>query len=154
MRGKLAGAAVLVGVALTGCGGSGDADGTSAQLSEVEANLQFVRCMRGAGIDVPDPKPGEQPDFGLGSGAGDPAKLQAALQECDTLVPGVHGGATGPGGVEQIRKLARCIRENGVPDFPDPGPDGQIPFDRIDHNNAKLVAARDKCQQFFPGGGG
>lgn len=151
MRRQLAGAALL-GLALAGCG-SGGADDTSGEPSDADRNLQFARCMREAGIDVPDPEPGKQPDLGFGAGA-DGTKLRAALAKCDAVAPGVHAGATSPGGVEQTRKLSECIRKNGVPDFPDPGADGQIPFERIDHNNAKLVAARDKCQAFFPGGGG
>ena len=58
-------------------------------------------------------------------GSGDKEKVDAAMEECRPLLP--NGGETKPLTPEQLerqRELAKCMRENGVPDFPDPDPNG------------------------------
>jgi hypothetical protein len=52
--------------------------------------------------------------------------------------------------------LARCMRSNGVPNFPDPDPNGGIALDPkkgLDPNSAAFKAAEDKCRQFMPTSG-
>jgi hypothetical protein len=54
--------------------------------------------------------------------------------------------------VVQAQKYAECIRQHGVPDFPDPGPDGRFTggfAKNLDRN--KLVAAMEACQDLATG---
>jgi hypothetical protein len=49
-----------------------------------------------------------------------------------------------------------CMRKNGVPKFPDPGPDGRIRFDKahdFDPNSPRFKAAANACKRLHPPGG-
>ena len=60
---------------------------------------------------------------------------------------------------EKLRKYAQCMRENGVPNFPDPSDEGMmIDGDKLgmDPRSDAFKAADQKCQQYAPmrpGGG-
>jgi hypothetical protein len=57
---------------------------------------------------------------------------------------------------DQGRKFAQCMRDNGVPDFPDPGPDGQIvtkDFDRKKLTSEAGIKALQACRDLAPNGG-
>jgi hypothetical protein len=57
-----------------------------------DSQLDFARCMRDEGIDVPDPQAGQAPGAGAaGIDTDDPA-VQAALDECGSLIAGAFGG--------------------------------------------------------------
>jgi hypothetical protein len=88
-------------------------------------------------------------------GDGDTATSEVASVSGGAAAPTASGsaGATDP---EQARKFAACMRENGVPDFPDPGPDGQFDMDQFrdsDLDQQKVQAARDACRDLAPNGG-
>ncbi|MDQ7906839.1 hypothetical protein RB614_20190 [Phytohabitans sp. ZYX-F-186] len=58
---------------------------------------------------------------------------------------------------DQGRKFAQCMRDNGLPDFPDPGPNGQ-PMGGGDFDRKKLtsdagVKALQACRDLAPNGG-
>jgi hypothetical protein len=62
-----------------------------------------------------------------------------------------------PEDVAKIRAYAKCMRENGMPDFPDPDSDGRIRFESgktPDPDSPELKAADEKCTHNMPGGGG
>jgi hypothetical protein len=90
--------------------------------------LEFVACMREEGIeDMPDPVPGDTSGRsavryaldGLGMGL-DPA-FQAALDTCLHLLPEPPPREPdSPDEIEAKRQFARCMRENGLAEFPDP----------------------------------
>ncbi|GAA0906932.1 hypothetical protein [Virgisporangium aurantiacum] len=57
---------------------------------------------------------------------------------------------------DQSRKFAQCVRDNGVPDFPDPGPDGQFDFEQLRGQNMdqeQLRKATEACRDVAPNGG-
>nr|MDT0659999.1 hypothetical protein [Micromonospora sp. DSM 115978] len=160
---------LTVGLALTGCGG-GSADGTgvasvgeggaaaasaspAAELSEDDRRLKFAECLRGQGLDVPDPEPGAAgPRFNFGDDV-DPQQVRAAAEACREFAPnGGEGVQLDPEQVETVRELAKCMRANGVPDFPDPSADGRIPFgqSQIDPQDPTVRAAFEKCQEHMP----
>jgi hypothetical protein len=56
-------------------------------------------------------------------------------------------------GREQALAYAQCIRDNGVPDFPDPDPNGR--FSGLSHEqqgNPAFQAALQACRDLAPGG--
>jgi hypothetical protein len=53
---------------------------------------------------------------------------------------------------EQARRFAQCMRDNGVPDFPDPDPDGRFSEAEHDPDDPALRAAQEKCRDLAPGG--
>jgi hypothetical protein len=107
--------------------GSGD-DGKDPQQRAID----FARCMREHGVDMPDPEVDEQGRVKIRVGAGgkgqrpDPAKLEEAQQACG----GLMGGGDGPGQIDPAERdamvnFARCMREHGI-DMPDPTGDGLV----------------------------
>ncbi|MEU4567422.1 hypothetical protein [Micromonospora sp. NPDC023956] len=154
-------------VGLAGCGGADrDDDGVAtaggggarptvdaAALTDEERRIKFTGCLREQGLDVADPAPGQNgPRFKQGSDV-DRTKVQAALQACREFAP--NGGQPrqlNADQVEQVRKLATCMRENGVPNFPDPDADGRIQPGKadIDRKDPAVRAAFDKCREVVP----
>ena len=55
-------------------------------------------------------------------------------------------------GADQSKKYAECIRAHGVPDFPDPGPDGKFSGDGAKNlDRTKLMSAMQACQDLAAG---
>jgi hypothetical protein len=55
---------------------------------------------------------------------------------------------------QALIKFAQCMRDNGVPDFPDPDSEGR--FRGVGHerqDDPKFQAAFEACQEKLPGGG-
>jgi hypothetical protein len=140
-------------LALAGCGGgespgvataaTGDGKPTasaSAASNVVEEYLagvrKYVQCMRDEGINLPDPNAKGQVDYSTvnrdGSLKRDP-KFLAASKKCAGLQPPVpdeledKGPPMTPEQIRYVRDYAKCMRANGVPDFPDPDADGHWP---------------------------
>ncbi|MFC0503981.1 hypothetical protein [Micromonospora costi] len=167
MRRGLFALPLLLALTLPACGGSGEEPAVAtaggggaqpasaspaAQLSDDERRLKFTECMRDNGVDVPDPEPGGDRVFRF-DGKTDPAKVEAAMGTCRQYLP--NGGEKlklDPEQVERLRKLAACMRENGVPEFPDPQPDGgiQLRLDQVNIKDPKVKAAMEKCRQYAP----
>ena len=78
------------------------------------------------------------------------------MEKCQQFLP--NGGEPrelDPEQVEQARKMAKCMRENGVPDFPDPQADGTIKLDGSmlggkGPDDPTFKAAMEKCEQYAP----
>jgi hypothetical protein len=78
-------------------------------------------------------------------------------------VKGSGGTSSGGGGAAPESKAdgeqamvtyAKCMRSNGVPNFPDPGASGAIRLGAgADPSSPPLRAAQAKCQKLLPGGG-
>ncbi len=145
------------GVATAGGGGAEagpTASASAAAVSDDDRRLQFAKCMRENGVDMPDPEPGQGGIRIQRNPGGDPAKTQAAMEKCRSLLP--NGGAApklDAEQVEQLRQLAKCMRENGVPSFPDPEADGTINFQLgsgIKRDDPKFQAAMEKCRADVP----
>jgi hypothetical protein len=99
--------------------GGGATTTASPSLDKAEANRQFARCMREHGVELPDPGPDGNLQFG---GDVDRGKVAAAMPACQKLLP--NGGTLNnlsPEQLEQARAFAKCMREHGV-DMPDPDP--------------------------------
>jgi hypothetical protein len=166
--------ALLAVTLLTGCGsttedpGVATANGTTnptasptASRDAEDAMLEFARCMRANGVDMPDPS-GDGP-IKIGPEDGqeptDRATLDKARKACEKHLPDVGGADDRPDPKMQDRmlKFATCMREHGV-DMPDPefrGGGGSFPLpDNADSEEFK--AAQEACKQYFgpPDGAG
>jgi hypothetical protein len=123
-------AAAVTGVTLlaVACGGSSAAANTFAPGATHAQSLAFAKCMRANGVPgFPDPN---------GQGVFNNAQIQAltngpqgdnALHQCRSVLPNAGTGLT----VTQIQaiqqqnlhnalKAARCMRAQGITNFPDP----------------------------------
>jgi hypothetical protein len=151
------------GVANLGVTATRQASAGSPEASSRVAELQYAHCMRAHGIpDFPDPGPtggfnlSDQPGSDLNPS--DPA-LQAAAGAC-AKIRGFKGNST-PARQRQytaeLLRFARCVRADGVPNFPDPsslGPNQGVGFliDRntLDPHSPALQAAVTACQRVVP----
>ena len=118
--------AATVGGATTSESGAASA-GSTAPVAYGSGPLGFARCMRANGVpSYADPTPGSVGRVRIGNNPAAPA-FNAAQAKCQKLVPG-SGPPAGPGSqthpsaqtLERLRKIAVCMRQHGVPQFPDP----------------------------------
>jgi hypothetical protein len=180
-------AVALMGVALTGCGGkskdpgvaslqsatSGSPGGTASATTTGAATgkaaeaqlLKYIECLRGQGLDIPDPTVDADGNLTFGGGKGgppkiDPGKLQAAQKVCGPVPASALGGIDPDSSKFQDAavKFAACMRKEGV-DVPDPdfskGGIGGIQglFKNLDQSDPKVTAALQKCRVAFAGVG-
>jgi hypothetical protein len=118
--------------------GTGDVTATTAPSDPAEAALQFAKCMREHGIDMPDPVV-QQADGSAGGETqvaiqvgGDPGanrpdskEMEAANAACQHFMADAAGTFNPPSAEDQAKMqeqalaFAKCMREHGV-DMPDP----------------------------------
>jgi hypothetical protein len=144
-----------------GTAGSG-ATGTSTIRAKA---VKFAECVRANGVSAfPDPDAsGALTIDAVANGASldtDSAAFRQALSTCKGLEP---AGFTGRKRSAQQQKaalrFAQCIRDNGVKEFPDPGPDDpmidtrRIPSSGMPGGMSILHAAMQKCRGSAAGAG-
>jgi hypothetical protein len=138
---------------LAGCH-TGASAGPSPAASAVDARtawLQYAKCVRDNGhADFPDPV---QDGDGRWSLPVDPATVD--VPACDALLRQTlqetkvkHEPTAAE--MEQRLLFARCVREHGVPGYPDPGPDGVFDMPSDMRNDPKLGPAFVACRQYAP----
>ncbi|MEU8561721.1 hypothetical protein AB0C45_09550 [Streptomyces cyaneofuscatus] len=122
----LATTVVLSATACSGDGGGTKSGGSSSGSKKTKEDqaLEHRKCLREQGLDIPEPKPGEN---GMGvtidGGSKSQKEMEKAFKACqDKAVGG------GPKELTQAEKdkmiaFARCMRKNGF-DMPDPKFDG------------------------------
>jgi len=155
------------GVATLDDSGAGDEetdDGTDTTGDEgdlEEQALEFAQCMRENGVpDFPDP----QVDGGriMMGGPGsegiefDQEAIEKAMEACEDLSPRGGGNFSEEDRQEMqdaALEHAQCMRENGVPDFPDPefsGGGAAINLDDIDPESPVFKQAQEACEDKLP----
>jgi hypothetical protein len=132
----------------------GSGTSTAASNATYRARLNLARCYRAQGINVPDPTPGA----GHAAGGGTQqilsrypqAKVQGARQACRRYIakanPQVNASPAGQAQFNQeFVKFAKCMRANGVPNFPDRIQDAE---GTIDPNSPAVQSALQACQSY------
>jgi len=81
--------------------------------------------MRANGVpDFPDPQPGGGFNFSPSPGVTSSPAFKTAQAECQKYLPAVGPLSPGPPPsaqtMAQLRQIAQCMRQHGVPQFPDP----------------------------------
>ncbi|MGW4030836.1 hypothetical protein ACWEFL_16195 [Streptomyces sp. NPDC004838] len=126
-----------------GTGKDGGSSGTDADGDE--KIIKFAQCMRENGIDMEDPKDGRITIQG-----GDKAKMDKAMKACQQYQPqGMGKGKADPKIMEGMRNYAKCMRENGVEEFPDPHAGG-IRIDGSMRDDPNFKDAEQKCKDSMP----
>jgi hypothetical protein len=162
----LAVAAALTAVlALTGCSGSDEGNGVasagggpdatgSANAAQRGDALKFAQCMRENGVpDFKDPG-GDSGGGALVPQGTDQEVVRAAMEKCKQYSP--NGGEPPQLDAESVdrqRKFAQCMRDNGVPDFPDPEGDtggSGSQLKGVDTNSEAFKSAQRTCEQLVP----
>lgn len=73
----------------------------------------------------------------------------------DPAPAGQQSGRGQASDVDAARAFAQCMRDNGVPDYPDPDPSGRFGagHDAFDRDDPTFKAANETCRDKLPGGG-
>jgi len=133
--GLVVGVVVLL-AGLAGCSASGGSAGatttTSGQQAAAAVLREFVRCARANGMpNLPDPQidSNGRADFPNGTPE-PPASVRRACQSIyDRLPPSARDETERPpADMQALLRYARCMREHGMADFPDPQADGRFPL--------------------------
>jgi hypothetical protein len=164
----LAGTVLALTLAVAACGGGvktsgvaslNGADQPTATSSPGASNdrrmaLNWARCMRQHGINLPDPQlSGDNIIQRLPTRAEqNSAKFKAAEQACKQYLP--NGGRPAPPSAQERQQalaFARCMRQHGI-DMPDPqitanGIDQPLPL-RMARDDPRLTAAEQACHQY------
>jgi hypothetical protein len=147
----------------------GENGGSSANEEQdpEEAALEWAKCMREHGIDVPDPEVGEggrvtiRPGSGRRLGDRNSDEFREATEACGTPFGDAGPPALSDEQREQLQEtmleFAQCMREHGV-DFPDPdfsGGGGLFrvgPGAGIDPDSPTFREAEEACQEILEDG--
>ena len=189
---RLIGPLLALTLVLAACGSGGDeADGVASlegstvtttattlpEISQEDAVIALVECIRAEGIDISDPEVGADGNVDLRSlfrqaenGQFDREEMQAVLDICEEQLAAVTVGFTRDFDLTEIQDQlvvwAQCMRDNGY-DMDDPdlsafgqpggGNGGGGPFGDIDPEDPDFISADAACEDvrpgFGPGGG-
>ena len=151
---------------LAGCGsitipglgtlGASPTPKAASKAAQEKAQLDFARCMREHGVNVPDP--GSNGPVTIQGGPGDQASMDAAQRACQHFLAaaGIAGGGTpDPAASDRMLKYTRCMREHGV-DMPDPQQHGSgatsIQASGAPADPAQIKAADKACHHYLGSG--
>jgi hypothetical protein len=172
--GKLTVAVVVASVLiflLAGCGSSSSSSSTSdaasagASDAQSQARVNLARCLRGQGIDVPDPNssgsPAASQEMRQLAQKYSSTQLNDALNACrsdlaQALPPGAQSPAQQAQRRQQALAYAQCMRSHGV-DIADPSTNGVGAGDglgralsSVDQNSPAFKSANASCGSLRP----
>jgi hypothetical protein len=156
-------AAALV-LSLSACSSSDSSDSAATTSETEQAAIDFAQCMRDNGVpSFPDPVAKSDGSFGFERPQGvPPSALDDALASCqsEARAAGVDPGAVAqdPEARDQLLAFSRCMRANGVPDFPDPkqSATGSLRsiFGKVDLQSPRVQNAMASCDSILSQLGG
>jgi hypothetical protein len=120
---------------------------------------QLARCVRAHGVPgFPDPVVNPQTgkvDFGPGTPKPSASVLNACKSITDRLPPSEKNGSVTAAELVKLRQLARCMRDNGLRDWPDPDAQGDFPLPKrlVDLGKKGIRTQLDACRPYFPSHG-
>jgi hypothetical protein len=138
-----------------GSSGSGSSPESPASLQQ--AAVAYAKCMRANGVpDFPDPKLSGGFLFNTRARI-DPSSpaFKTAQAKCHKLMPA--GGPPGPGAtthpspgtLARFLRIARCMRQHGVEDFPDPR--SSVPSNPFGSGGNGVISDIEEVILIFPG---
>jgi hypothetical protein len=147
---------LILAAALAGCSAAGGTTSAATSSSTPDdETMAIVNCYRAHG-DPSFPDPVYDPSDGRWHFAVSPGSAPDSTQRaCQHLFPTDNSSPPVPQAQFQaLVRLAQCIRQHGVPAWPDPDPDGSYPLPPS--LQTKTPASEDAlraCQQYVPSGG-
>jgi hypothetical protein len=154
--------AMLAGALLAGCGSGGSqppaaggTGNTQAAGAPEDAITTLIQCYRSHG-DPGFPDPVYDPGDGRWHFAISPDSAPASTRAaCQRLMPDMTASPPVPQAqFEQLVRLAECIRQHGVPAWPDPDPDGAFGLPpALQVKTPAYARAAQACQRLMPSGG-
>ena len=120
-----------------------------------DAALAYAQCMRDNGFtEFEDPTP--HGDLRIRVTPDSAPRFRTASEACRDLAPeGFRDEDISPEDLDALIKLSQCVRENGVPNFPDPDADGRFDLSGVSSgpDDPKIEAAMDACSDLRQGVG-
>src|SRR5690348_13054392 len=128
---------------------SGSAPASAASANPQDMALRFAQCMRDHGVPMDDPDANGQ-GMRVGGPGVDQQKIQAAQEACRQFAPFGAGSGQQPDPAlrERVLKFAQCMRDNGVPNFPDPQA-GMAQLDTSVTGDPDFPRAQRLCEQKY-----
>ena len=146
-------AAVAAITTLAACTSTPDPAAETAGVTPEPDGLAFAQCMRENGVEMSDPDPatgipvlGESVDRSS-------AAVQDAMTACQDLLPAGRREAASATDTDGLLAFAQCVRENGLPDFPDPQPGsgGAFAAAGVDRSDPVFQQAAQVCSPLLGG---
>jgi hypothetical protein len=153
-------AALAVVATLTGCSATHAAGGSpgatpahgGSSRAEVESVVACYRAHGDPGFADPVYDPG---DGGWHFGESPADAPLSTRQACQHLFPSVSPSPpVSQAQFQALVRLAECIRQHGLPSWPDPNPQGQFPLPpSLPVKSQAGANALKACQRYLPSGG-
>jgi hypothetical protein len=155
-----AGVLLATAVGLAGCGSGPSTAGRTAATqagssTPDDVTMAIVTCYRAHG-DPSFPDPFYDPSDGRWHFGVSPGSAPASTQQaCQHLFPSDNASPPVPQAqFQQLVRLAECLRQHGVRNWPDPDPDGSFPLPpALLTKSPSWVQATTACARFMPSGG-
>ncbi|MFC6080122.1 hypothetical protein [Sphaerisporangium aureirubrum] len=123
------------------------APGASPSPGRMEQLLRYARCVREHGVPMQDPRAdGDGVREGQIEEGFDKDKADTAQEACKQFRPPQESGSDVTLKQELSRQLARCMRERGVEQYPDPDPDGRTRVDSSVGEDPQFGEAKRFCE--------
>jgi hypothetical protein len=148
-----------------GCGDSGGNgasghNGGSSNPSSAQAGPAYralAACIRAHGDPTfPDPVQGADGEWKVPEGTQDPPKAtQDACAKEYAALPAQGTSDDGTASAKDmtaLRQFAKCVRDHGIPDWPDPNADGSFTLPaRLNNGKLNFKAQNEACKQYYGG---
>ncbi|MEV5750436.1 hypothetical protein AB0L00_21670 [Actinoallomurus sp. NPDC052308] len=154
-------AAVTATALLAGCGSGGHPKASSSPNAQdvAAAYRRLAQCVRAHGLpNFPDPVRDPQTgQWGLPAGTPDPP--ENVMDDCRSTADRIPADRTGTTlsarDMAKLREFAECFRRHGVPDWPDPAPDGSftMPARLAGQGKQPIMKQLEACKRYGVGGG-
>jgi hypothetical protein len=153
-------ATITVAAAVAACGSSssGSTSSGATHLTDAQAQqavVSFAQCIRSHGVpSFPDPSSPKDFKVSLSSGVAQSPAFVSAKAACRHLLPGGHSpdqsARHSQAQIAAALAFARCLRDHGFPNFPDPTRNGDLTHEMlanagIDVHQPAAVQAADAC---------
>lgn len=152
----LAALITVIAAGLAGCGGGGSTSAATAgtRSASFDKLVAYARCMRSHGVtNYPDPQTGSG---GISITLPDPnsPQVRSAERACRSLAPPAPTAAQQAQNLAREVSYSRCMRSHGVPNFPDPPPNGNLNLGGtgIDKGSPQFQQAMQHCQSILGSG--
>ncbi|GAA4585369.1 hypothetical protein GCM10023194_27850 [Planotetraspora phitsanulokensis] len=158
MKTRRAGLLLLAPV-LAACAATSTPGATPAPSPSASAVLAVYRelatCLRQHGVpNFPDPVMDAQGNVQVNPSVRIPASAKTACASIAARLPGENKGPTySAADMAKLRQLARCFRDHGIPDWPDPNARGEFPMPKrlLDLGKRGWREQLPACRQYFVG---
>jgi hypothetical protein len=158
--------AVAATVSLAACGAAKDPSKTSSsgkpsqEAANKKAMLAYASCMRKNGVDMPDPQFSGGRVTQKMNAPSNPDKMRTAEKACSKYRAQLKAPDMSDAEKEEFKKgalaNARCMREHGIDNFPDPTFDenggARVRIAKsMNPESAKFQAALKACEKLMDG---